>query len=353
MQRGKKIKVFKPEAPADLVCCDPHEVFLAGERAHHVSNTAYPLSHNVTWRPYRIHRPDHETVVRDAFAGLDDITLYSHIPFCETRCYFCEYTVVGKRELDAAAEYMDLLSRELSMYRELLGKRRLGGLDIGGGTPSFVDARFIAEHLDEVRSSFDLGAGFGVSIETTPNIAAAEPDKIRAYFQAGIRRISMGLQVVEPDLLRRLNRDTNDADSMLRAGEHIRAAGFENFNLDVMYGFAKQSLASLEHTLRFALRFRPEAVTLYRMRYKLTRISDEAGLVDLDHVRAHAKLASEILTDAGYTANPGKNTYTRSDVAHGNTGTSAYLTRRVIQGAPYLGIGLGGANVYGYKHRLQ
>lgn len=335
------MKTWKPAAAADLVRYDPAEVFLAGERAHHVSNTAYPLSHNVTWRPYRQSRENYARVAEAAFDGLDDLTLYSHIPFCETRCYFCEYTVVGRSELSADREYMELLASELAAYSAILGRRRLHGLDIGGGTPSFVDASLIASHLEDISSRFDLAPGFAVSIETTPKIAANAPEKIDAYYRAGIRRISMGLQVVEPDLLRRLNRDTNDAESMLRAGEHIRRAGFTNFNLDIMYGFARQSLESLEHTLRFALQFRPESITLYRMRYKLTRISDEAGLVDLDHVRAHAKLASRVLTEAGYTANPGKNTYTRQDIASGNTGTSAYLTRRVIEGAPYLGIGLG------------
>lgn len=335
------MKVWKPAAPEDLIRHDPGEVFASGERAHHVSNTAYPLSHNVTWRPYRQTREHYARVVEEAFNGIEDLTLYSHIPFCETRCYFCEYTVVGKSELEHTAEYMNLLGRELDMYSRLLGRRRLHGMDIGGGTPSFVDASLIEAHLEDVASRFDFAPDFGVSIETTPKIAAAEPGKMEAYFKAGIRRISMGLQVVEPDLLRRLNRDTNDGESMLLAGEHIRRAGFQNFNLDVMYGFARQSLESLEHTLRFALNFRPESITLYRMRYKLTRISDEAGLVNLEHVRAHAKLASEILKEAGYIANPGKNTYTRKDIADENTGTSAYLTRRVIQGAPYLGIGLG------------
>ncbi|MBL8018054.1 MAG: radical SAM protein [Leptospirales bacterium] len=328
---------------ADLQSYDPAQVFSAGEHCHHISNTAYPLSHNVTWLPYRVKREGHRDLVESAFDRIRNggLTLYSHIPFCQTRCYFCEYTVVGRSELSATEEYMSLLSRELQMYGGLLGKRRLSGFDIGGGTPSFVDASLIEAHLSEVRRTFDVGAECLVSIETTPAIAAIEPAKIRAYRQMGIDRISMGIQVTEPDLLKRLNRDSNGVSEIYRAAEHIRDAGFRNFNLDVMYGFARQSLESLEHTLQVAVSPAPESITLYRMRYKLTRISDEADQVGLDFVRSHAALASRILKEAGYVSNPGKNTYTRRDQARLHSGTSAYLTRRVIQGMPYLGIGLG------------
>lgn len=331
---------WKPEAPEDEKRHPPEQVFAAGEAAHHVSNTAYPISHNVTWKPYRVKREAHRESIAAAFDGIDDFALYSHIPFCKTRCYFCEYTVVGRPELDRGSEYMALLSSELAAYRELLGPRRIHGFDIGGGTPSFVDARLITEHVEEVLAAFAAAPGFEISIETTPEIAASEPEKIAEYYRAGIRRISMGIQVVQPDLLRKFNRGANGSD-LERAASNIRAAGFTNFNVDVMYGFAGQSLESLAYTLERALALAPEAVTLYRMRYKLTRISAEAPEVDLEHVRGHAKLASSILAAAGYTANPGKNTYTRNDFARVNTGTSGYLSRRVIQGMPYLGLGLG------------
>jgi coproporphyrinogen III oxidase-like Fe-S oxidoreductase len=105
-----------------------------------------------------------------------------------------------------------------------------------------------------------------------------------------------------------------------------------------MYGFADQSLESWRATLAHALGLGPEYITLYRMRYKLTRISHQAPRVQLDDVRAQSKLAKQMLAAAGYVANPGKNTYSR---VAGDVGTSEYLTRRVVEGAPYLGVGLG------------
>lgn len=325
-------------APADVNRQDPENVFAAGTRNHHISNTAYPIAHNVTWKPYRVDRNAHTRLVESAFAHVDSISLYSHIPFCETRCYFCEYTVVGKKEIDAASDYMKLLSRELAMFRSLLGERSLSGFDIGGGTPSFVSAPLMAEHVDEVRKAFRTAPGFAISIETTPRIASTEPEKMKAYADMGIERISMGIQVVQPDLLKHLGRSENGLDHHRKACDHIRGAGFKKFNIDLMYGFAKQSDQSWEATLRHAIALEPDYITLYRMRYKLTRISAEAADVTLEPVLRQAKLASEMLRSAGYIANPGKNTYSRIPK---DTGTSAYLTRRVIEGSTYLGLGLG------------
>lgn len=327
-----------PPVGADRDKFAPAEVFAAGELNHHISNTAYPIAHGTTFWPYRISREEQRQTVAAAFAGLDEICLYSHIPFCETRCYFCEYTVVGKKELSQTEEYMAALNRETEIYAELLSSRTIAGFDIGGGTPSFPDARLIDAHIKTVKRHFLTGPQFEISIETTPRIASLEADKIFAYKQMGIDRISMGVQVTQPDLLKVLGRETNGIEHHFRAARHIRDAGFKKFNLDLMYGFAGQSAASWLATLEHAVALAPDYITLYRMRYKLTRISHQASQVELSQVREQANLAKEFLACHGFCANPGKNTYSRIS---GDTGTSAYLTRRVVQGAPYLGLGLG------------
>ena len=266
--------------------------------------------------------------------------LYVHIPFCETRCSFCEYTVVGRGELTGVDPYMAALDTELELYRDRLATRgrTLHGFDIGGGTPSFVSAEHIARLVERVRDAFAFDPGADISIETTPKIAAAEPEKLRAYRRAGIDRISMGVQVIQPDLLRMLQREANGASLHGQAADNIRAAGFTRFNVDLMYGFSGQSEESWRATLKHAIGLGPEYVTLYRMRYKLTRISHQAASVTLEQVRLLAQLAKEMLHDAGYQANPGKTTYSR---VPGDVGTSSYLARRVIDGMPYLGVGLG------------
>ena len=332
------MKNWKNEVLADEKAYKPQLVFEAGLKNHHIANTAYPIAHNKTWGPYRTGRDAHREVTANAFDHMDRINLYSHIPFCEKRCFFCEYTVVGQKELDRTRQYMNYLSKELQMYRQLIGEKVIAGFDIGGGTPSFIDAQLIDEHITEVNKYFNMEQGTEISIETTPKIASSEPDKIKAYFKSGIRRISMGIQVTQPDLLKVLGRESNGLDHMYKAAENIRQAGFQKFNIDLMYGFANQSLECWKATLKVALELNPDYITLYRMRYKLTRISHQAPLVNLKEVKEQAKLAKQMLTEAGFKVNPGKNTYSRIE---GDTGTSTYLTRRVVQGMPYLGLGLG------------
>lgn len=318
----------------------PQAVFEAGERHHHVSNTAYPIAHGRTWAPYRVARAEHAAVTRAAFQGVADLCLYLHVPFCESRCAFCEYAVVPPGELGGAGQYVEALLAELAAYDALLGLggRTVHGLDLGGGTPSLLDGPQVEALLERIRGTVRLAPGAEISIETTPRVAAAHPERLRAYAQAGIGRISMGVQVTQGRLLEALGRGAQGSALHRRAAEQIRAAGFRRFNVDLMYGFADQSLADWEQTLRRALALEPEFITLYRMRYKLTRICAQAERVRLEDVQAQAQLAKELLHAGGFAARPGKNTFSRLPQ---DPGTSSYLTRRVVEGMPYLGLGLG------------
>lgn len=327
-------------SPADRVRHEPARVFEAGLRNHHVANTAYPIAHQRTFQPYRVHRERHFERALAGLSGFTDLCLYVHVPFCETRCSFCEYTVVDKREAERTTIYVDALLTELDRYADAiaLDQRVVHGLDIGGGTPSFLPLADVERILAAVHARARFGEGADISIETTPKLAAADPAKLAGYRKLGIDRISMGIQVIQPDLLRVLARADNGVEQHARAVEAIRAAGFERFNVDLMYGFAGQSLASWQATLDHAIGLGPESITLYRMRYKLTRISDQADAVTLAEIGPMAKLAKQQLAAAGYHANPGKTTYSRIP---GDVGTSSYLARRVQTGMPYLGLGLG------------
>jgi oxygen-independent coproporphyrinogen-3 oxidase len=331
---------WRPPTPADAACYSPARVFEAGLRNHHVANTAYPIAHQQTFSPYRVPRSGHLEATQAAFAGITDMCLYVHVPFCETRCSFCEYTVVGKHERDQTEVYVDALLRELELYDQALelGERRFHGLDIGGGTPAYLSAAQVERILAAIHARARFAEGSDISIETTPKLAAEDPAKIASYRALGIERISMGIQVIQPDLLRVLNRSENGVEQHHRAVEAIRAAGFTRLNLDLMYGFADQTLESWRATLEHAIALAPEYITLYRMRYKLTRISHQADAVTLAQIKPMSALAKQLLREAGYQANPGKTTWSKIP---GDVGTSSYLARRVQTGIPYLGLGLG------------
>ncbi len=319
---------------------EPEDVFEAGLRNHHVSSTAYPVAHESTWRPYRVPREAMEEATVSAFRSLRELGLYAHIPFCETQCSFCECSVTRRSEHSGVALYMDALLRELSLYQEAidLPSKTIAGFDIGGGTPSFVPAEEIERLVTAVRETMTFREDADISIETTPRIAALEPSKLRAYRASGIDRVSMGIQVIEPALLKVLNREANGIETHRAAVDNIRDAGFRRLNLDLMYGFKDQSLDGWRPTVRHAIDLDPEYITLYRMRYKLTRISHQAPAVTLERVRPMERLAKAMLLDAGYFATSGKTTFSRIP---GDVGTSSYLARRVREGLPYLGLGLG------------
>jgi oxygen-independent coproporphyrinogen-3 oxidase len=292
-------------------------------------------------RPYRVPNPQVQELAAQAWQEVDRLGLYVHIPFCESRCKYCEYCVVEPEVFHASQdEYFDLLLREFELYHQAAGTdaKTLVGFDLGGGTPSAAEERNIARLVEAARHSFILPDSVTISIETTPRIAARQPGKLQAYYAMGIRRISMGVQTVNPRLLAEVGRTHTSRDDDRRAAQAVRRAGFGKFNVDVMYGFAGQALESLEATLRHVLGLDPEYITLYRMRYKGTRMAEQAAAVTRQQVNEQYARVKEMLVSAGYAGTPGKNTFSRLP---GDVGTSDYLTERVIHGTPYLGLGLG------------
>lgn len=327
--------------PLDIQTFDPAQVFTAGLRQHHIANTAYPIAHVHTMRPYKLTPQQTQQLAPAFWEGIDRFSLYVHIPFCEARCGFCEYTVVDPAtRLADEAPYFELLQHEFHLWQTAFGTRSktLIGFDIGGGTPSTAQTQHIEQVLAAAQRVFNLPDSVEISIETTPKIAAEDPGKIAEYYRLGIRRISMGVQTINPNLLQQVGRTATSQVWNQRAAEHIRKAGFQNFNVDVMYGFAHQSLDSLEATLRHVFNLNPEAITLYRMRYKGTRLAAQAQDITLDEVNAQKHLLEDLLHAHGYIATPGKNTFSRIP---NDPGTSHYITSRVVEGIPYLGLGLG------------
>ena len=332
---------WKQPTLADQQHYPPQQVFEAGLRHHHIANTAYPINHNWTMKDYRVRRVDYETVTAEAWRDIAEMGLYVHIPFCQARCNFCEYTVIDPVDNEKSEDgYFELLVWEFEQYDRLLATRRkmLAGFDIGGGTPALAKIENIARVVEAARTHFQWQPGLQISIETTPLIAAQQPEKIAAFYQMGIERISMGVQITQLALANKLGRQYKGFAGLLEAGRNIRAAGFKKFNIDLMYGFAGQSVTDWHDSVEKCLELEPDYVTLYQMRYKGTRLQAQALQVTKETVAEMYTVAWKRLNRAGYHAPPGKNTFSRLP---GDVGTSDYLTNRVIKGTPYLGLGLG------------
>ena len=318
------------------------EIFERGIKFHHYCNTAYPLRPN-SLAQYEVHNNENiYNVVKRNIEQQGELCLYVHIPFCQARCKFCEYVVLDKPTGDDSDKYVAYLLKEIEMYRALIKDKPIVGYDLGGGTPSYLSV----ENLEKITNSikkFNLQENMYLSVETTPVIAANDFGKMKALRELGYNRISMGFQTVSEALLESLGREGSKS-IYEKAVENIRKAGFDRLNIDLMYGFLNQSDEDFANTIKYTIALQPEFITLYRNRYKGTKLEAESQGVTLYKVNRQYDIAYHLLKDAGYIANNGKNTFSRIAL---DMGTSSYLTKRVIDAVSYVGFGLGAQSFVG------
>ncbi len=319
------------------------EIFERGIKFHHYCNTAYPLR-ATSLRQYEVH--DEEKIyelVKSNIEAQKEICLYVHIPFCQSRCKFCEYVVLNERPDEKMQDtYVQYLLKEMELYRKIIKDKPVIGYDLGGGTPAFLSAKNLSLITDEIKK-FNLKEGMYLSIETTPMIAAKDLEKLKAIKSLGYNRISMGFQTVSEKLLESLGREGSKS-IYEKAVENIRAAGFDRLNVDLMYGFLNQSDEDFANTIKYTIALNPEFITLYRNRYKGTSLESESQGVTLYKVNRQYDIAFRLLKEAGYVANNGKNTFSKIP---GDLGTSSYLTTRVVNATSYVGFGLGAQSFVG------
>ena len=316
----------------DLKSYDTNSVFHTGMENFQIANTAYPINHNQTIKPYRVANEDLQSHIGKVWQDVDELLLYAHVPFCSKICSFCELSVVKPKYIkDDTTPYFDALNKEINLYADSFeARKKVLGFDIWGWTPSIVDTKYIWEVIDTVDRRFDLADNMRMSIETTPKIAAEELQKMRDYYNMWIRRISMWIQSLSGKLIWRVDASAEDN---IRATENIREAWFEQFNVDVMYGFANQWNDDVARTIEHIIWIDPEFVTLYPMRYKGTAVEGRSKHVQSSILTEQYTIAYDMLTDAGYKIRPWKNTCSKIE---GNDWLSDYLHHRVLHGMPYL-----------------
>lgn len=285
-------------------------IFNNGLIYHHYANTAYPLTAQ-SFHEYTIRGSKKiEEFLKDQWSNVNEMGLYLHIPFCESRCKFCEYAVLENEDKEKEELYTKLLLKEITMYKEIIKNKKIIGYDMGGGTPTKLSIDNIETLTESLDRNFGVSKEIKMSIETTPVIAAKDFDKINAINKMGYQRISMGIQTISSNLLKDFGRKGTPS-MIIKATENIRNAGFDKFNIDLMYGFLHQKDEDFENTIKFAIDLGPEYITLYRNRYKGTKLEFEASEVSLEKVIRQYNIAYSLLTEGGYEANDGKNTFSK------------------------------------------
>ena len=228
-------------------------------------------------------------------------SLYLHIPFCERKCEYCDFTsVAGTTGADA---YMAALGAEVRGLGDRLGRLTLDTVFIGGGTPSLVEPDLLAGLVDTVRTTFTVPPGAEVTMEANPSSTSTE--RARVWRAAGVNRISIGVQSLEADALRFLGR-VHDADRALEAVAEVRAAGFTSINCDLIYAVPGLGDTRWRRTLERVVAAGPTHVSCYELTVEPgtplhTRV--RRGLVTpVDGARAirQHRIAVDVLEDAGY-----------------------------------------------------
>jgi len=205
--------------------------------------------------------------VSEASAHTDSFGVYLHVPFCATRCGYCDFNTYTPGQLGSGAtqgDYLDAIVAELEMavvkHPELA--RGADTVFVGGGTPSMLGASGLRRLLDGVRNSFGLADDAEVTTESNPE--STSPEFFEGLAEAGFTRVSLGMQSAVPHVLATLDR-THTPGRPAAAVAEARAAGFEHINLDVIYGTPGESMANLDTTLEAVLATDVDHVSAYSL----------------------------------------------------------------------------------------
>jgi oxygen-independent coproporphyrinogen III oxidase len=232
------------------------------------------------------------------------LSIYVHIPFCTTKCTYCAFnTFINLEHL--VEPFVDALIREIKIVAHGRGLTHKGVHTIffGGGTPTLLTPHQFERILRALHDGFDVLAGAEITTEANPN--DLDYGYLAALRGLGINRLSIGMQSANPDELKLFAR-RHDHEVVTRIMPEVRRAGFDNVNLDLMYGTPYQTLDSWRHTLDETIRFAPEHVSLYALGLEDgTPLKDwvESGRVeapDDDLAADMYDLATEKLAAAGY-----------------------------------------------------
>lgn len=265
----------------------------------------------------------------------ESLGIYVHIPFCQEKCQYCDFLSFRGQNREVEQDYVQALLREIHSYGS---KKRVDSIFFGGGTPSLLPEAMILEILEALRKDFMLAPDAEITIEANPG--TIDKEKLLAYRQAGINRLSIGVQSAEEDLLGTLGRIHSWQD-FLDCYRWAREAGFANINCDLMFALPDQSETQWQHTLEAVLSLdpAPEHISFYSLQLEegteFHRLLQEGKLhlTDEETDRRMYWSAAEQLAQHGYEH------YEISNAAR--PGYASRHNLRYWTFGDYLGLGLG------------
>ena len=240
-----------------------------------------------------------------------EIGIYVHIPFCKQKCYYCDFKSYANKE-ELIEKYIKWLKYEIKEVGEGNKLDYENDLDelvtvktiyIGGGTPSYLDSKYIKEIIEEIRENFKLADKVEITIEVNPG--TVNKTKLLDYINSGINRISIGLQSTDNELLKRIGR-IHKYEDFLQTYNMAREVGFKNINVDLMLALPGQTIAKLEKGLKQVIDLQPEHISLYSLIIedgtKIEKMlkNNEITLPDENIKRKMYWETKKVLEEAGY-----------------------------------------------------
>ncbi|MGB9694962.1 MAG: radical SAM family heme chaperone HemW [Caldisericaceae bacterium] len=270
------------------------------------------------------------------------IAVYMHFPFCIRKCNYCDFTSFQYK--GNSSEYVSYLNREIEIFFNQFPQSKipLRTLYIGGGTPSLMAPNELSAIVEKLKIFFDFSSLIEFTLEANPETVSEA--KFREYRYLGVNRVSIGAQSFEDDLLKVLGR-IHDAKRIYESFDILRKVGFENINIDLMFGLPNESFEEDMYSLQEAIALQPEHISYYSLTIERgTQFSKLRSSLQLPHeqtISREYKVGARILKDNGFTQ------YEISNFAKQNRFSEHNLVYWF--GLPYVGFGLSAVTFFGRK----
>jgi len=248
---------------------------------------------------------DYRAAAEASNAAAGPLSLYVHVPFCTSPCFYCACNRIITRDHSKAETYLTYLTREIGLQAALFdASREVRQLHFGGGTPTFLSLQQMSALLSSLRRHFNLSddADREFSIEIDPR--TLQPESLRCLSELGFNRLSLGVQDFDPEVQAAVNREQSQI-ATLCAIDTAREVGFNSVSVDLIYGLPKQNTAKFEWTLSAVIAAQPDRIAVYGYAHMPRLFKAQRQINDADLPSAAVRLALlqqtiELLTAAGY-----------------------------------------------------
>jgi len=233
------------------------------------------------------------------FTALPPLSLYIHVPWCVRKCPYCDFNSHKSPDQIPEDAYIDALIRDLEQEVPLVWGRTVTSIFIGGGTPSLFSAEAYDRLFSAIRALLPLSSQAEITLEANPG--TFEQERFADYLALGINRLSIGIQSFDDQALQALGR-IHDKGQAIKAVETAHKVGFENFNLDLMFGLPHQTASKAAHDVNTAIALEPTHISYYQLTLEPNTLfyQQPPTLPDEDPIIDWQNDSQQLLAEAGY-----------------------------------------------------